>query len=78
MNLLDALAITIDRWGIDAVEPEQIDLVVALAAAANASPVLAAVFSDHTEPTPVRERAFGRLAMQITAGAASSGFTLAA
>jgi hypothetical protein len=75
---LDAVAVTIDLHGIDGVERAVVDHVLALAAAANASPVLAEVFGDDSEPAPVRERAFGKLAMQIGTGAPHVGFTLAA
>lgn len=74
MTSLDDIAITIDRFGFDALDPAAIDGVLSLAAAAAASPVLAEVFGDIHEPAPVRERAFGLLAMQIT----SRSFTLAA
>jgi len=36
------------------------------------------VFADELEPAPVRERAFGLLAMQISSGRRRSEFTLAA
>ena len=76
---LDDIAITIDREGFEALDRGVIDAVLALAADADASPVLAEVFSDELEPAPVRERAFARLAMQITSGRRShSQFTLAA
>jgi hypothetical protein len=75
---LDRIAITIDQQGFDALERQIIDDVVALAAAADASPVLAEVFADESEPAPVRERAFGLLAMQITSGHRRFEFTLAA
>ena len=68
MSSLDQIAITIDRQGFDALDHQTIDVVVALAAAADASPVLAEVFADEHEPAPVRERAFGLLAMQISSG----------
>ena len=72
MNSLDSFAITIDREGFEALDTRSIDTVLDLAAAADASPVLAEVFADDAEPTPVRERAFGLLAMQITAAAGSA------
>jgi len=75
---LDSIAITIDRCGFDALDHAVIAHVLGLAAASNASPVLSEVFGDRSEPAPVRERAFGLLAMQIAAGAARSRFTLAA
>ncbi len=75
---LDAIAITIDREGFEALDHHAIDDVLALAAAASASPVLAEVFADDREPAPVRERAFGLLAMQITSGQRRFQFTLAA
>ncbi len=68
MNTLDDIAITIDRQGFDALDRTTVDNVLALAAAADASAVLAEVFADEHEPAPVRERAFGLLAMQITSG----------
>ncbi len=74
---LDHIAITIDREGFDALDRGIVDHVLALAAAADASPVLAEVLADEHEPAPVRERAFGLLAMQITSGRRSQ-FTLAA
>jgi hypothetical protein len=40
--------------------------------------VLAEVLADDHEPAPVRERAFGLLAMQITSGRRRFEFTLAA
>jgi hypothetical protein len=77
-NPLDAIAATIDRHGFEALDRVTIQGVLALAAAADASPVLAEVFADEHEPAPVRERAFGRLAMQISSGRRRSEFTLAA
>jgi hypothetical protein len=78
-NRLDEIAITIDREGFDALDRRDIDEVLTLAAAADASPVLAEVFADELEPAPVRERAFGLLAMQIVSGRrARFQFTLAA
>ena len=76
---LDDIAITIDRQGFEALDRHVIDDVLALAAAADASPVLTEVFADEHEPAPVRERAFARLAMQIASGRRSRfQFTLAA
>ena len=76
---LDADAITIDREGFEALDQDVIADVLALAAAADASPVLAEVFADQHEPAPVRERAFGLLAMQIVSGRRTRfQFTLAA
>ena len=74
---LDDIAITIDREGFDALDRSVVDHVLALASAASASPVLAEVLGDENEPAPVRERAFGLLAMQI-ASERRSQFTLAA
>jgi hypothetical protein len=78
MTSLDDIAITIDREGIEALDRSVIDDVLALAAARHASPVLAEVFADDGEPAAVRERAFGRLAMQITSGRPRFHFILAA
>jgi len=78
MNTLDNIAVTIDRQGFQALDHHTIDGVLSLAAAAHASPVLAEVFADVNEPAPVRERAFGLLAMQITSGHRRFEFTLAA
>ena len=76
---LDGIAITIDRKGFGALDRHVVEEVLALAAAADASAVLAEVFADECEPAPVRERAFGRLAMQIVSGRRSHAqFTLAA
>ncbi len=72
MISLDSIAITIDREGFEALDMRAIDTVLDLAATADASPVLAEVFADGAEPAPVRERAFGLLAMQITSAAAGS------
>lgn len=72
MTSLDSIAITIDREGFEALDKRAIDTVLDLAATADASPVLAEVFADDAEPAPVRERAFGLLAMQITSAAAGS------
>jgi hypothetical protein len=78
-NRLDDIAITIDRHGFEVLDRHVIDDVLALAAAADASPVLAEVFADDHEPAPVRERAFGLLAMQIVSGRRERfQFTLAA
>jgi hypothetical protein len=77
-NQLDRIAFTIDRQGFHALDPVAISDVLALAEAAHASPVLAEVFADELEPAPVRERAFGLLAMQISSGRRRSEFTLAA
>ena len=78
MTSLDDIAITIDREGLEALDHHVIDDVVALAAARHASPVLIEVLADDSEPAPVRERAFGLLAMQITSGRPRFQFTLAA
>ncbi len=75
---LDDIAITIDRDGFEALDHHVIDHVLELASATNASPILAEVFADENEPAPVRERAFGLLAMQITSGNRRFEFTLAA
>jgi hypothetical protein len=76
---LDDIAVAIDREGVAALDRPVIDDVLALAAARGASPVLAEVFADELEPAPVRERAFGLLAMQIASGRRSRfQFTLAA
>ncbi|HUS42229.1 MAG TPA: hypothetical protein VMY16_06155 [Ilumatobacteraceae bacterium] len=77
-NRLDHIAMTIDREGFDALDRSVVDHVLVLATAAHASPVLAEVLGDEHEPAPVRERAFGLLAMQITSGRRRSEFTLAA
>jgi hypothetical protein len=77
-NQLDRIAITIDRQGFGALDCADIGDVLALARAADASPVLAEVFADENEPAPVRERAFGLLAMQISSGRRRAEFTLAA
>ncbi len=70
------VAVAIDLDGVARLDHAVVDRVLTLATAASASPVLAEVFGDDTEPAPVRERAFGKLAMQIVAGAPR--FTLAA
>jgi hypothetical protein len=76
---LDGIAITIDRSGFEALDRHDIDDVLTLAIAADASPVLLEVFADEQEPAPVRERAFGRLAMQIASGCRTRfQFTIAA
>jgi hypothetical protein len=77
-NRLDDIAITIDRYGFEALDRHVIADVLELASATNASPVLAEVFADENEPAPVRERAFGLLAMQIASGHRRAEFTLAA
>lgn len=78
-NGLDDIAITIDRDGFEALERHDIDDVLALAIAADASPVLLEVFADDNEPAPVRERAFARLGMQIASGCRTRfQFTIAA
>ncbi len=77
-NQLERIAITIDRQGFEALDRVTIGDVLALAEAADASRVLAEVFADEHEPAPVRERAFGLLAMQISSGRRRSEFTLAA
>lgn len=78
MTSLDDIATTIDCNGFAALDRHTIDGVVALAATADASAVLAEVFADEHEPDPVRERAFGLLAMQISSGRRRFEFTLAA
>src|SRR6056297_2945271 len=72
MTSLDDIATTIDIDGFDALDNQAIDDVLTLAADADASPVLAEVFGDDHEPAPVRERAFGLLAMQIVSGTTRS------
>lgn len=78
MTSLDDIAITIDRFGFDSLDAATIHHVLDLASSTKASTVLAEVFSDEREPAPVRERAFGLLAMQITSGCSRFSFTLAA
>lgn len=78
MTSLDDIASSIDRSGFAALDRHTIDRVVELAATADASAVLAEVFADEHEPAPVRERAFGLLAMQITSGQRRFEFALAA
>jgi hypothetical protein len=73
MTSLDRIAITIDREGFEALDRHTIDELLALATAAQASPVLAEVLGDEHEPAPVRERAFGLLAMQINSSARPAG-----
>jgi hypothetical protein len=78
MTSLDDIAFTIDRDGVGALDRHVIDDVVALAAERHASPVLAEVFADDREPAPVRARAFGLLAVQISSGRRRFEFMLAA
>lgn len=69
MTSIADIAIAIEREGFEALDVRSIDTVLDLASIAHASPVLAEVFADDTEPAPVRERAFGLLAMQINSAA---------
>ncbi len=79
MTSLERIANTIDRDGFEALDPTIVTEVLELAAAADTSPVLIEVFADDAEPAPVRERAFGLLAMQIVSGRRERfTFTLAA
>jgi len=78
MTSLDDIAFTIDRDGVGTLDRRVIDDVVARAMASDASPVLAEIFADDREPAPVRERAFGLLAVQITSGRRRFEFSLAA
>ena len=78
MTSLDDIAMTIDRSGFDTLDRPTIETVLSLAHAAGASPVLCEVFADDGEPAAVRERAFGRLAMQIGSHRPRYDFTLAA
>ena len=79
MTTLDDIAMTIDRNGFDALDRSTVDARARRSrTTADASPVLAEVLGDEDEPAPVRERAFGRLAMQISSGRRRSEFTLAA
>ena len=75
MTSLDRIASTIDREGFEALDRHTIDDVLALATAAETSPVLAEVLGDDNEPAPVRERAFGLLAMQIARHTPRSALT---
>jgi hypothetical protein len=75
---LDRLARRIDRDGFDAATSGDVDHLVTLAAAVEASPVLASVLADTTAPAAVRERAFGLLAMQILGRSDRSTFAVAA
>jgi len=75
MTSLDSIAMTIDREGFEALDRHVIDDVLTLASTAHASPVLTEVLGDEHEPTPVRERAFGLLAMQISSAASPYGPT---
>jgi hypothetical protein len=76
---LDQIASTIDRQGFEALDHHDIAEVLTLATAADTSPVLREVFADDHEPAPVRERAFGLLAMQIASGRSTRfQFTIAA
>ncbi len=60
LDIAVALAEAVVESGFDAhVHP--IDLLVADARRRGLSPVLAGIVADRTEPTPVRERALGRL-----------------
>ena len=78
MTSLDDIAMTIDHRGVNTLDRQTIDAVLTLAHAAGASPVLCEVFADDGEAAAVRERAFGRLAMQISSGHPRFEFTLAA
>ena len=67
---IDRLAWLIDRDGLGAVTPTQIDGVVEHARTTGASPVLIDVLADTTEPTNARTRAFGMVALQASRRAA--------
>ena len=67
---IDRLAWLIDRHGLGAVTPTQIDGVVEHARTTGASPVLINVLADATEPTNARTRAFGMVALQASRRAA--------
>lgn len=64
---LDVLATLIADHGIEAVAASgRLDAVVRAARRAGAFATLAALVADETAPAVARERAFGRLASQLT------------
>ena len=75
---IDVLARQIDRDGFEGTSDDAIDHLLSASRAANGSPVLAEVLTDSTEPSAVRERAFGLLALQILSSIDHSRVTLAA
>lgn len=64
-QLLDRFADAIEANGISAVPAELMIALVDVARSVDASPVAIAVLVDPTEPEVVRERAFGRVAIQV-------------
>lgn len=64
-QLLDRFADAIEANGISAVPAELMIALVAVARSVDASAVAIAVLVDPTEPEVVRERAFGRVAIQV-------------
>lgn len=75
---IDVLARQIDRDGFEGTSDDAIDHLLSASRAANGSPVLAEVLTDSTEPSAVRERAFGLLALQVLSSIDRSRVTLAA
>lgn len=75
---IDVLARQIDQCGFECTSDDAIDHVLSISRITDGSPVLAEVLADSTEPSAVRERAFGLLAMQILSSISRSRVTLAA
>ncbi|MCC6438497.1 MAG: hypothetical protein IT196_25965 [Acidimicrobiales bacterium] len=66
MAAVEELGWRIERDGIDALSPDELAAVADLAHEQHLSATLAQVLVDATAPRAARERAFGRLALQLT------------
>ena len=73
LNLLERFADAMETDGIAAVSAELLSSLVAAAHSVDASPIAIDVLLDPTEPPVVRERAYGKLAIQIIGRASSLG-----
>ena len=75
---IDELARTIDGHGIGAIARDVLSNMAMAALRAGASPVLVEVLVDPQESDVVRNRAFGRVAMQLANRSGDTRFVLAA
>jgi hypothetical protein len=73
LDLLERFADAMETDGIAAVPAELLTGIVDVARSVDASPIALGVLLDPTEPPVVRERAYGRLAIQIIGRASSLG-----
>ena len=75
---LDQLGRTIDVSGVDAADPGRLEAVVAYARQHGLRRIATDVLADVTAPRPVRERAFGIVAVAVGAHLSALDFAIAA